>query len=141
VWGHRCQRLFLEAADFLVDDPANDGAAEEADEAPPGKEPPVASVVSLYAPTIIRMEETMHLHVYIHDYKLLAHLDSGSNHNFTKPRVMSRLVANGDWQQEHVGHSGQWRPCGLLLHGSQRGHVHRQGGFFYRLLRHRPGRS
>lgn len=111
VWSHQCQCLFfLEHADFLVNDPADDVATEVA----LGEEQPLALIVSLYAFAGFRTEETMNLHVYIHGHKLLALLDSGSTHIFINAGVMCHLglvtgdnnmwvtVANGDHVARNV---------------------------------------
>ncbi|XP_066374518.1 uncharacterized protein [Miscanthus floridulus] len=81
------------AANFLVDDPTDNGAADAAVEPALWDEQPV----SLYTLAGIRTEETMHLHVYIQGHKLLALLDSGSTHNFINARVMCHIrLVTGD---------------------------------------------
>jgi hypothetical protein len=85
VRDHLCQWLFfLEAADYL-DNVVLAGVASflEEDAEPAATEgTTIQPMVLLHAIAGIHIEDTMHLHVYIHGHRLLTLLDSSSMHNF-----------------------------------------------------------
>jgi hypothetical protein len=113
VRGHKCARLFyLEAEDYIVQDPDDDGVtpagAPAVGEEPPAFDPD-APLISLSAITGIRTEDTMQIRVRMGDQEFTALIDSGSTHNFislpTARRAGLRFhdsggahvtVANGD---------------------------------------------
>lgn len=78
VRGHKCARLFfLEAADYIVEEPNDHDDADT----PPAADPPFdpdKPLISLSAITGIRSEETMQLRVRVGPHELTALLDSGS---------------------------------------------------------------
>lgn len=98
VPGHKCARLFyLEASDYIVEEPDDD---DEAPAAEPALAPfdPDAPLISLNAITCICTKDTMQLYVQIGNEQFVALLDSGSTHNFVHGYVA-----------RHVGL--QFHPC------------------------------
>ena len=111
VRGHKCARLFyLEVADFIEEEPAEDDPAAPAiqDQGHPPFDPD-APLISLSAITGIRTADTMQLRVQVGDHELTTLLDSGSTHNFVSMNAARRVglhfhdsggahvvVANGD---------------------------------------------
>ena len=111
VHGHKCARLFyLEVADFIEEEPAEDDPAAPAiqDQGHPPFDPD-APLISLSAITGIRTADTMQLRVQVGDHELTTLLDSGSTHNFVSMNAARRVglhfhdsggahvvVANGD---------------------------------------------
>jgi hypothetical protein len=107
IQGHKCARLFyLEALDYIVEEPEESADDEPEAPAPAAQDPPV---ISLGAITGIRTEDTMQVYVTIGNDQFIALLDSGSTHNFVSGEVARRvglqftpcpgagvIVANGD---------------------------------------------
>ena len=83
VHGHKCAHLFfLEAADYIVQEPEEDDNGPAASPVSVAPFDPNEPLISLSAITGIRAEDTMQLHVQIGAHELTALLDSGSTHNF-----------------------------------------------------------
>jgi hypothetical protein len=110
IRGHKYAWLFyLEASDYIVEEPDD---ADVAPEAPAADWPPFnpdAPMISLNAITGIRTEDTMQLYKQIGNEQFVELLDSGSTHNFVHGDVARRvglqfhpcpgaevIVANGD---------------------------------------------
>lgn len=68
--------FYLEAANYLLNE-----APKDEDIEPVLEDGLDAPVVSLHAITDIRTKNTMHLHTYINDHRLLTLLDNSSTHN------------------------------------------------------------
>lgn len=86
VHGHKCARLFyLEAADYIVEEPDDAAATPAATVAAPTDQPPYdpdAPLISLSAITGIRTEDTMQIRIRVGDQEFTTLIDSGSTHNF-----------------------------------------------------------
>jgi hypothetical protein len=107
VQGHKCARLFyLEAADYIVEEPPEDDDGPDAPVADATFDPD-KPMISLVAIVGIRTEDTMQVYVQLGNHQFVALLDSGSTHNFVQGDVARRLcsspclgtgviVANGD---------------------------------------------
>ena len=110
VRSHKCARLFyLEVTDYVTED-AGDNTPPEAPAAPAAPDfDPDAPMISLWAITGIRSEETMQLRIRIGEQHFTTLLDSGSTHNFISMQAAHRaglcvatsqgahvVVANGD---------------------------------------------
>jgi hypothetical protein len=91
VRGHQCKRLFyLESSDYIDDEggPADAGATAGEEVATPVDALANALVVSLHAVAGISTENTMVVDTTIQGQRLLAHLDTGSTHNFIQGAAM-----------------------------------------------------
>jgi hypothetical protein len=106
VQGHKCACLFyLEAADYIVQEPDSDSEDEEA----AADATPAQPTISLSAIAGIPTAQTMQIYVQVGGEQCIALLDSGSTHNFISGEVAHRAgirfrpcpsagvtVANGD---------------------------------------------
>ena len=82
VRGHRCARLFfLEAADYIVEEPDDAPAPATTTTTTPAFDPE-EPLISLSAITGIRAKDTMQVRVRISAHAFTVLLDSGSTHNF-----------------------------------------------------------
>ena len=91
VHGHKCARLFfLEAADYIVQEPEDDDNGPAASPISAAPFDPDEPLISLSAITGIRAEDTMQLRVRIGAHELTALLDSGSTHNFVNASAARR---------------------------------------------------
>jgi len=92
VRGHKCARLFfLEASDYIVEDPDDGDAAQEVQATEPPPFDAKAPMIFLSAITGIRTEETMQLRVHIGQHEFTTLLDSGSMHNFISAGAAQRV--------------------------------------------------
>jgi hypothetical protein len=121
---HLCPRLFyLEMVDYVE----ADTPAEELGKLPPPATAETATatttvivfVVSLHALAGICHERIMLLPVTIHGKLLVAHLDTGSTHNFLPTATMRRLAlqpTGGDHHRVTVANGDRLRCHGLAQH-------------------------
>jgi hypothetical protein len=107
VQGHKCARLFyLEASDYIVEEPDDFEDVAPTTPGAAGQDPPVISLAAIAG---IRTEDTMQVYVQIGNEQFIALLDSGSTHNFVREDVARRvglqftpcpgagvMIANGD---------------------------------------------
>jgi hypothetical protein len=85
VQGHKSARLFyLEASDYVVEEPEESDDEQPPAPAAPEQDPPV---ISLGAIAVIRTEDTMQIYVTVGNEQFVALLDSGSTHNFVRGDV------------------------------------------------------
>jgi hypothetical protein len=89
VQGHKSARLFyLEASDYVVEEPEESDDEQPPAPAAPEQDPPV---ISLGAIAVIRTEDTMQIYVTVGNEQFVALLDSGSTHNFVRGDVARRV--------------------------------------------------
>ena len=87
VQGHKCARLFyLEAADYIVEEPDSDSEDEE----PNAAAAPAQPTISLAAIAGIPTATTMQVYVQVGGEQCIALVDSGSTHNFISSAVAHR---------------------------------------------------
>jgi hypothetical protein len=93
VQGHKCARLFyLEAADYIVEEPDDDNVEEPAADAANTEFDSEKPMISLAAIAGVRTEDTMQVYVQLGNHQFVALLDSGSTHNFVRGDVARRVV-------------------------------------------------
>jgi hypothetical protein len=93
VQGHKCARLFyLEAADYIVEEPPSD--SEDAE--PDTDNTPAQPSISLSAIAGISTATTMQVYVQVGGEQCIALLDSGSTHNFISGEVARRAASVSD---------------------------------------------
>jgi hypothetical protein len=86
VQGHKCARLFyLEASDYIVEEPEESAADAPTDVAAFDSDVPMISLAAIVG---IRTEDTMQLYITIDNDQFVTMLDSGSTHNFVRGDVV-----------------------------------------------------
>lgn len=89
VQGHKCAHLiYLEAADYTVEEPPEDEEEAAPSEASDEGTKPTISLVAFAG---IRMEDTMQVYVQLGGQQFVTLLDSGSTHNFVRSDVARRI--------------------------------------------------
>jgi hypothetical protein len=92
VQGHKCARLFyLEAADYIMEEPDDDNVEEPAADAANTMFDPEKPMISLAAIAGVRTEDIMQVYIQLGNHQFVALLDSGSTHNFVRGDVARRV--------------------------------------------------
>jgi hypothetical protein len=82
--------FYLEAADYIVEEPPEDGDDSSAAAADAAFDPD-KPMISLAAIAGVRTEDTMQIYVQLGSQQFVALLDSGSTHNFVRTDVARRV--------------------------------------------------